>query len=92
MSRKNTSEVQRSHSRRTDNTVCRMVALFTPRRGMLAAAGVLTVAVVMGTLLLPVPAGQAVDCVVGLGQVDFDGLSRSLATIAATLAFTAVSQ
>ena len=42
-----------------DDTVRRMVALFAGRPAAVAAAAVLAVAVVVGTLLLPVLAGQA---------------------------------
>ncbi len=75
-----------------DATVRRMMALFAGRPAAVAASAVLAVAVVVGTLLLPVLAGQAVDCVVGPGQVDFEGLARKLALIGLTLAFTAVTQ
>ena len=76
----------------TAETVRRVLALFSDRRGSLVAAAVLTVAVVVGTLALPVLSGRAVDCVVGVGQVDFVGLGRSLAWIALTLGATAVCQ
>ena len=79
--------------RRTSNgTVRRMVELFAARRGTLALAAALTVGVVVGTLLLPVLTGQAIDCVVGPGEVDFGGLHRALAQIAVTLAATAICQ
>ena len=77
---------------RQDDTVRRVLALFSDRRGSLAAAAVLTVAVVVGTLALPVLSGRAVDCVVGVGQVDLTGLARSLAWIAVTLGVTAICQ
>ena len=75
-----------------DGTVRRMVGLFAARRGALALAALLTVAVVVGTLLLPVLSGRAVDCVVGAGQVDFSGLRSALSLIAVTLAATALCQ
>ena len=76
----------------TSETVRRVLALFSDRRGSLVAATALTVAVVVGTLALPVLSGRAVDCVVGVGQVDFVGLGRSLAWIALTLGATAICQ
>ena len=78
--------------RASDGTVRRMIELFAARRGTLALAAALTVGVVVGTLLLPVLTGQAIDCVVGPGEVDFGGLHRALAQIAVTLAATAICQ
>ena len=78
--------------RASDSTIRRMVGLFAARRGTLALAAALTVGVVVGTLLLPVLTGQAVDCVVGPGEVNFGGLYRALASIAVTLVATAICQ
>ena len=75
-----------------DGTVRRMVGLFAHSRGRLALAGALCVGVVVGTLLLPVLSGQAIDCVVGPGEVDFGGLHRTLALIALSLGATAACQ
>ena len=77
---------------RSGGTVRRMLALFSARRGGVAATALLTVCVVVGTLALPVLSGRAIDCVVGAGEVDFAGLARSLAWIAATLGGTALCQ
>ncbi len=75
-----------------DGTVRRVVGLFSGEAPRLLGAALLTVAVVVGTLSLPVLSGRAVDCVVGPGQVDFDGLRRTLAWIAVALGATAASQ
>ena len=75
-----------------DRTVRRMLALFAGKRLALCAAALLTVGVVVGTLLLPVLAGRAVDCVVGPGNVDFAGLARAVIAIGCTLGLTAVCQ
>ncbi|OUO35630.1 ABC transporter ATP-binding protein [Olsenella sp. An290] len=75
-----------------DATVRRIAGLFSGRTGSVLAAGLLAVAVVVGTLLLPVLSGRAVDCVVGPGQVDFSGLFRALALIACALGATAACQ
>ena len=75
-----------------DGTVRRMVGLFSHRRASVAASAALAVAVVVGTLSLPVLSGQAVDCVVDPGQVDFAGLRRALSAIAVALAGTAMAQ
>ena len=77
---------------RGDATVRRIAGLFSGRTGSVLAAGLLTVAVVVGTLSLPVLSGRAVDCVVGPGQVDFSGLFRALGLIACALAATAACQ
>ena len=77
---------------RGDATVRRIAGLFSGRTGSVLATGLLTVAVVVGTLLLPVLSGRAVDCVVGPGQVDFSGLFRALGLIACALAATAACQ
>lgn len=77
---------------RSGDTVRRMLALFSARRRGVAAAALLTIGVVVGTLALPVLSGRAIDCVVGAGEVDFAGLARSLAWIAATLGGTALCQ
>ena len=76
----------------TSETVRRVLALFSERRGSLVAAALLAIAVVVGTLALPVLSGQAVDCVVGVGKVDLVGLWRALAWIAITLGATAICQ
>ncbi len=75
-----------------DGTVRRVVGLFSGEAPRLLGAALLTVAVVVGTLSLPVLSGRAVDCVVGPGQVDFAGLRETLAWIAVALGATAASQ
>lgn len=76
----------------SDATVRRVAGLFSGEAPRLVGAALLTVAVVVGTLSLPVLSGRAVDCVVGPGQVDFDGLRLTLAWIAVALGATAASQ
>ena len=75
-----------------DQTVRRMLALFAGRRRMLAALVALVVVVTLGTLTLPTLTGEAVDHVVGKGQVDFDGLASVLRWMAATICVTAAGQ
>ena len=75
-----------------DDTVRRVMGLFSAQRGRVALAALLTVAVVVGTLSLPVLSGRAVDCVVGPGEVDFAGLRGTLALIALALALTSACQ
>ena len=76
----------------SDATVRRVAGLFSGEAPRLVGAALLTVAVVVGTLSLPVLSGRAVDCVVGPGQVDFDGLRETLAWIAVARGATAASQ
>ena len=83
---------QKNARKTSDATVRRVAGLFSGEAPRLAGAALLTVAVVVGTLSLPVLSGRAVDCVVGPGQVDFDGLRRTLAWIAVALGATAASQ
>ena len=83
---------KRARTARRDATVARIAGLFSAERARLALTALLCVAVVVGTLALPVLSGRAVDCVVGPGQVDFAGLRGQLALIAATLALTAAAQ
>ncbi len=75
-----------------DDTVRRVLGLFSAQRGKVALAALLTVAVVVGTLSLPVLSGRAVDCVAGPGEVDFAGLQGTLALIALALALTSACQ
>ena len=75
-----------------DQTVRRMLALFAGRRRMLAALVALVVVVTLGTLTLPTLTGEAVDHVVGKGQVDFGGLASVLRWMAATICVTAAGQ
>lgn len=83
---------QKNVRKTSDGTVRRVVGLFSGEAPRLVGAALLTVAVVVGTLSLPVLSGRAVDCVVGPGQVDFDDLRLTLAWIAVALGATAASQ
>jgi len=44
------------------------------------------------TILIPVLTGDAVDCIIGVGQVDFAGLRKIFIYMAAAISGTAVSQ
>lgn len=44
------------------------------------------------TLYLPIATGQAVDCIVGKGQVDFAGILVILKRMAIIIALTAIAQ
>ena len=77
---------------RDDQTVRRMLGLFSGRRGMLAALIALVVVVTVGTLTLPTLTGRAVDCMVGAGAVDFMALADVARLMALTVCVTAAAQ
>lgn len=79
-------------SSKNSSTIKRVLSLFLPHKAALVATAVLTVAVVVGTLLLPILSGEAVDYIVGPGEVDYESLVVTLVEIAVTLAVTAVCQ
>ncbi|WP_417576331.1 ABC transporter ATP-binding protein [Paratractidigestivibacter sp.] len=75
-----------------DQTIRRMLGLFSGCKGMLAALMALVCVVTVGTLTLPMLTGRAVDCIVGPGQVDFGGLADCARLMAATICVTAAAQ
>lgn len=75
-----------------DRTIRRIASLFSPHPVKLLTSALLAVCVVVGTLSLPVLSGRAVDCVVRAGEVDFDGLLRTLALMACLVAATTACQ
>ncbi len=75
-----------------DQTIRRMLGLFSARRGMVCALLALVVVVTVGTLTLPTLSGRAVDSIVGPGNVDFDALAGTLRLMALTVCVTAGSQ
>ena len=75
-----------------DKTVRRMLGLFSARHKMLAALFALVVVVTVGTLTLPALSGEAVDCIVAAGQVDFTALIRVLQLMALVVCCTAAAQ
>ena len=75
-----------------DQTIRRMLGLFAGRRRMLAALVALVVVVTVGTLTLPTLSGEAVDCIVGAGLVDFAALGRVLQSMALVICLTAAAQ
>ncbi len=75
-----------------DQTVRRMLGLFSGRHKMLAALFMLVVVVTVGTLALPTLSGEAVDCIVAAGQVDFLALTHVLQFMALVVCCTAAAQ
>lgn len=53
---------------------------------------ILTMAAVAGTLYLPILTGEAVDCIVEKGLVDFEGLFIIFKTMIIVIAITAIAQ
>ena len=77
---------------RDDQTVRRMLGLFSGRRAMLCALIALVIVVTVGTLTLPTLTGRAVDCMVGAGAVDFMALADVARLMALTVCVTAAAQ
>ncbi len=75
-----------------DQTIRRMLGLFSGRHKMLAALFMLVVVVTVGTLALPTLSGEAVDCIVAAGQVDFLALTHVLQLMALVVCCTAAAQ
>ena len=75
-----------------DQTIRRMLGLFAHRRRMLVALVALVVVVTVGTLALPTLSGEAVDCIVGAGLVDFAALGRVLQSMALVICATSAAQ
>ena len=94
MSAKNTTAAPAAAGKknRDDQTIRRMLGLFSGRSGMLAALIALVVVVTVGTLTLPTLTGRAVDCMVGAGAVDFMALADVARLMALTVCVTAAAQ
>ena len=94
MSTRNTSAATAAAGKKSQNdqTVRRMLELFSGRRAMLAALIALVVVVTVGTLTLPTLTGRAVDCMVGAGAVDFMALADVARLMALTVCVTAAAQ
>lgn len=94
MSAKNTAAAPAATGKKNQNdqTVRRMLELFSGRRAMLCALIVLVIVVTVGTLTLPTLTGRAVDCMVGAGAVDFMALADVARLMALTVCVTAAAQ
>ncbi len=77
---------------RKPGTVSRTLAYLSSHAIALVCALLLSVAVVVTTLLVPVFSGEAVDYALSAGSVDMAGLMRSLAGLALAVIGTSVSQ
>ncbi len=72
--------------------LARVLRYIRPHGGKLAASLLLTLVSVALTLYVPVLVGRAVDCIVGVNQVNFTLLHETLATIAVCVGVTAIAQ
>ena len=70
----------------------RVLRYIKPHMPLLVLSLVLCLISVALTLYVPILVGQAVDCIVGQGQVDFDALTPILMTIAVCVIITAAAQ
>ena len=61
-------------------------------RAFLILSIVLAAVTVVLTLYVPILVGQAIDCIIGPGNVDFAGIIKILATIGIVVGLTAVMQ
>ena len=72
--------------------LARVLRFLSPHVPALLASLVLAAAVVVTTLLVPVLSGRAVDCLVGPGEVNAEGLVANLRLLALAVIATAASQ
>ena len=72
--------------------LARVLRFLSPHVPALLASLVLAAAVVVTTLLVPVLSGRAVDCLVGPGEVNAEGLVANLRLLALAVIATATSQ
>ena len=70
----------------------RVLRYIKPHMPLLVLSLVLCLISVALTLYVPILVGQAVDCIVGQGQVNFDALTPILTTIAVCVIITAAAQ
>ncbi len=74
------------------NTVRRVLALIRPYTGWVVLTLSLALITVVTTLLAPVITGRAVDLILGPGAVDFAGVAKLAALLAATIGCTSLAQ
>lgn len=63
-----------------------------PHRGLLYLSLLLALVSVFATLSVPILVGRAIDCMIGVGRVDFDGIARIVLQILVLIAAAALSQ
>ena len=80
------------NSEQSKKTLKRVLSYIRPYMPAVLVSLFLALVTVVLTLYVPILTGQAVDRIVGTGQVDFAGLWQILKKIFAVVAFTALSQ
>ena len=76
----------------TRDTLKKIWTFLRPYKLLAAASVVCAALTVVLTLYLPILTGEAVNCIVGPGAVDFAGLVRLLVQMGVVIAFTALFQ
>lgn len=74
------------------NTVAKVLKYIKKYLGLLVLSVILAGAWVVATLYIPVLIGNAIDCIVGAGDVDFNKIGNYLVKIGVLTAFAAVLQ
>ena len=73
-------------------TLKKVLRYMKPYRFFLLLSVILAAITVASTLYLPLLIGKAVDCIVGKGNVNFDGLIAVLIKMAVMIGITALAQ
>ncbi|MEG1447542.1 MAG: ABC transporter transmembrane domain-containing protein, partial [Ruthenibacterium sp.] len=73
-------------------TLYRILEHMKPYRTSFVLACMAALATVFCTLLCPVLIGRAIDCIVGMGKVDFVSVTRYLLYLIVTVLLAAVTQ
>ena len=74
------------------DTISKILKYVKKYRFSVALSLILAAVTVASTLYVPILTGQAIDCIVGPGNVDFKGVYQVLQTVVTVLIITAVSQ
>ncbi len=83
---------QKKGSSRQMATLRRVLTYLKPHMPRVAASLVMALVTVVLTLYVPILVGRAVDCILGPGQVDFEGLLTVLVTIGVCVIVTSACQ
>lgn len=86
------NQPQGAQNQKQPSTFARVCTLLAPSWLKLIASLLLATLVVVTTLMVPVLSGQAVDCALAQGNVDYETLFKILVELACAVLATAVSQ
>lgn len=84
--------MKKTQSKKQAATISRLMKYLRPHALLLAAAFLCAVVSAVGSLLTPVIIGDAVDFIVGKGDVDFAQLTKYIAALGAVIAAVVVFQ